>query len=176
MEACTPARLAAEQPVVSDAHAGLKRRSHRCSAALGSAAPCTSCARRSGTCANTSKGMGRRAVAPDLQRRRLPRRLLARRRRARAATHTAAESRGAARRRRGGSAHLLRLPDHAPAEAARPTRSNASTAKSDAAPTSSGGASAVVGEDAATSATAGSDPQRYKKDNTREEAKELTAA
>ena len=59
---------------------------------------------------------------------------------------------------------------------ARPTRSNASTAKSDAAPTSSGGASAVVGEDAATSATAGSDPQRYKKDNTREEAKELTAA
>ena len=29
---------------------------------------------------------------------------------------------------------------------------------------------------AATSATAGSDPQRYKKDNTREEAKELTAA
>jgi hypothetical protein len=86
--------------------------------------------------------------------------------------------------------------DHAPAEAAlRPTRSNASTARSDAAPTSSASSPTtaallrlatsivieqndewLVGHRYLSNHSPEAILNDYKKDNTREEAKELTAA
>ena len=96
--------------VVSDAHAGPKTRSPRCSAAHGSAAACTSCGRRLAMCAKTSRAWSLRCCDRSSTPKTICANTRAYRRRARAPPAAATEGRRAARRRRGRPARLLRLP------------------------------------------------------------------